>query len=99
MQVCALTPVQNPRHARSDPLWAKGRLPVPRKSFSKLPHILDVPNLIAVQTESFDWFKDKGLKETIEDINPIEDYTGNYAVEFGEYEFNEPTAVSQGMQG
>ena len=67
------------------------KTPRPRKSFSRLPHILDVPNLIAIQTESFDWFKTKGLKETIEDINPIEDYTGNYAVEFGEYEFHEPS--------
>ena len=64
--------------------------PKPRKSFSKLQHILDLPNLIAVQTESFEWFKSQGLKETIEDINPIEDYTGNYAVEFGEYQFNDP---------
>ena len=68
------------------------KTPRPRKSFSKLPQILDVPNLIAVQTESFDWFKNQGLRETIDDINPIEDYTGNYAVEFGEYQFNEPTA-------
>ena len=64
--------------------------PRTRKSFSSLPQILDVPNLIAVQTESFEWFKKQGLKETIEDINPIEDYTGNYAVVFGEYEFKEP---------
>ena len=67
------------------------KTPTPRKSFSKLPHILDVPDLIAIQTESFEWFKNRGLKETIEDINPIEDYTGNYAVEFGDYQFNEPT--------
>ena len=67
------------------------KTPVPRKSFSKLPNILDVPNLIAVQTESFDWFKRQGLRETIEDINPIEDYTGNYAVEFGDYEFHAPS--------
>ncbi len=65
--------------------------PKPRKSFSKLPYILDLPNLIAVQTASFDWFKEQGLKETIQDINPIADYTGNYAVEFGEYQFNEPS--------
>jgi len=64
--------------------------PRTRKSFSSLPQILDVPNLIAVQTESFEWFKTQGLKETIEDINPIEDYTGNYAVVFGDYEFREP---------
>ncbi len=67
------------------------KTPVPRKSFSKLPNILDVPNLIAIQTESFDWFKRQGLRETIEDINPIEDYTGNYAVEFGDYEFHQPS--------
>ena len=65
--------------------------PKPRKTFSKLPYILDLPNLIAIQTESFEWFKSQGLKETIQDINPIEDYTGNYAVEFGEYQFNEPS--------
>ena len=64
--------------------------PRPRTSFSRLPQILDVPNLIAVQTDSFEWFKRQGLRETIDDINPIEDYTGNYAVEFGEYQFNEP---------
>ncbi len=66
------------------------KTPFPRKSFSKLPQILDVPNLIAIQTDSFEWFKTQGLRETIDDITPIEDYTGNYAVEFGEYEFKEP---------
>ncbi|MFH0916564.1 MAG: DNA-directed RNA polymerase subunit beta [bacterium] len=66
------------------------KTPRPRKSFSSLPQILDVPNLIAIQTDSFDWFKNQGLRETIDDINPIEDYTGNYAVEFGEYQFHEP---------
>ena len=66
------------------------KTPRPRKSFSKLSQILDVPNLIAVQTESFEWFRTKGLRETIDDINPIEDYTGNYAVEFGDYQFYEP---------
>ncbi len=67
------------------------KTPRPRKSFSNLPQILEVPNLIEVQTKSFEWFKNEGLKETIQDISPIEDYTGNYAVEFGEYEFREPT--------
>jgi DNA-directed RNA polymerase subunit beta len=67
------------------------KTPIPRKSFSRLPHILDVPNLIAVQIDSFEWFKKQGLRETIDDINPIDDYTGNYAVEFGEYKFHEPS--------
>ena len=62
----------------------------PRKSFSKLPHILDIPNLIDIQRSSFQWFKEEGLRETVDDISPIEDYTGNFAVEFGEYEFQDP---------
>jgi DNA-directed RNA polymerase subunit beta len=65
--------------------------PRPRKSFSKLSRIPDVPNLIEVQLESFRQFRDKGLRETIDDINPIEDYTQNFEVLFGDYEFREPS--------
>ena len=65
--------------------------PRPRASFSKLSQILDVPDLISIQLDSFKWFIEEGLKETIADINPVEDYTNKYAVEFGEYEFKMPT--------
>ncbi|NLE73695.1 MAG: DNA-directed RNA polymerase subunit beta [Actinobacteria bacterium] len=65
--------------------------PKPRTSFSKLKQILEVPNLIDIQVKSFEWFVKEGLKETIQDISPIEDYTGNYAVEFGVYAFREPS--------
>jgi DNA-directed RNA polymerase subunit beta len=61
-----------------------------RKSFSRLKHVLDLPNLIDIQKASFDWFLNEGLRETIDDISPIEDYTGTLAVEFGEYRFGEP---------
>jgi DNA-directed RNA polymerase subunit beta len=64
--------------------------PRARKSFSRLKHVLDLPNLIDIQRESFDWFLAEGLRETIDDISPIEDYTGTLAVEFGEYRFGEP---------
>ncbi len=64
--------------------------PNARKSFSRLKHVLDLPNLIDIQKASFRWFMDEGLRETIDDISPIEDYTGTLAVEFGEYEFGEP---------
>jgi DNA-directed RNA polymerase subunit beta len=64
--------------------------PRARKSFSRLKHVLDLPNLIDIQKASFDWFLSEGLRETIDDISPIEDYTGTLAVEFGEYEFGEP---------
>ena len=64
--------------------------PRARKSFSRLKHVLDLPNLIDIQKASFQWFLDEGLRETIDDISPISDYTGTLAVEFGEYEFGEP---------
>jgi DNA-directed RNA polymerase subunit beta len=61
-----------------------------RKSFSRLKHTLELPNLIDIQKASFRWFMEEGLHETIEDISPIEDYTGTLAVEFGDYWFGEP---------
>jgi DNA-directed RNA polymerase subunit beta len=64
--------------------------PRARTSFSRLEHVLDLPNLIDIQKASFDWFKNEGLRETIDDISPIEDYTGTLAVEFGEFEFGDP---------
>jgi DNA-directed RNA polymerase subunit beta len=64
--------------------------PNARKTFSRLKHVLDLPNLIDIQKSSFDWFLQEGLRETIDDISPIEDYTGTLAVEFGEYRFGEP---------
>jgi DNA-directed RNA polymerase subunit beta len=64
--------------------------PRARKSFSRLKHVLDLPNLIDIQRASFDWFMNEGLRETINDISPIEDYTGTLAVEFGEYWFGDP---------
>src|ERR671938_1863836 len=64
--------------------------PRARHSCSRLKHVLDLPNLIDIQRESFDWFLSEGLRETIDDISPIEDYTGSLAVEFGEYEFGPP---------
>ena len=64
--------------------------PRARKSFSRLKHVLDLPNLIDIQKASFNWFLKEGLRETIDDISPIEDYTGTLAVEFGAYEFGEP---------
>ena len=66
-----------------------------RRSFARLNKPLDVPNLIDIQRRSFEWLTEPtggGLRETIDDISPIEDYTGNLAVQFGEFVFDEPTA-------
>ena len=69
---------------------ASPRARKPRKSFSRIENVLELPNLIDIQKASFKWFLDEGLRETIDDISPIEDYTGSLAVEFGEYKFGEP---------
>ena len=52
-----------------------------RLSFSKLPEMLDLPDLIAVQRESFQWFLDEGIAEVLSDISPIEDFTGTLKLE------------------
>ena len=64
-------------------------------AFARLNKTVDVPNLIDIQRRSFAWLTDPqtgGLRETIDDISPIEDYTGNLAVQFGEFTFDEPVA-------
>ena len=61
-----------------------------RKSFAKIPEVMDVPNLIAIQIESFDWFKTEGLAEAFSDITPIENSSKNLQVEFGVHEFGDP---------
>jgi DNA-directed RNA polymerase subunit beta len=71
-------------------LTTKVAAPSARTSFSRLKHVLDLPNLIDIQKASFQWFLEEGLRETIDDISPIEDYTGTLAVEFGAYKFGEP---------
>jgi DNA-directed RNA polymerase subunit beta len=66
-----------------------------RRSFARLHKTVDVPNLIDIQRRSFKWLTDPkvgGLRETIDDISPIEDYTGNLAVQFGDFTFDEPVA-------
>ncbi|MFN2588273.1 MAG: hypothetical protein ABR613_09185, partial [Actinomycetota bacterium] len=61
-----------------------------RRSFAKLAEVLPPPNLISVQKESFDWFLDKGLGETLRDISPVEDFTGNLALQFLSHRFEDP---------
>jgi DNA-directed RNA polymerase subunit beta len=64
---------------------------VSRKSYAKLPHVLDVPNLIKVQLDSFQRFQEEGLKQLLEEVSPIKDLTGNrLELSFAAYEFREP---------
>ncbi len=60
-----------------------------RFSFAKLPQVLPLPDLIAIQTDSFRWFLEEGLAEAFHDISPIEDYGGQLSLEL-EYDPNDP---------
>ena len=60
-----------------------------RKSFSNTKNVLELPNLIEVQTKSFQWFLDKGLDEVLRDVSPIKDHTGNYEIEFLSYSLDQ----------
>jgi DNA-directed RNA polymerase subunit beta len=74
---------------------ATAEAPRTRRSFARLNQVLEVPNLINIQRRSFEWLTDTqngGLRETIDDVSPIEDYTGNLAVQFGEFHFDDPVA-------
>ena len=57
-----------------------------RMSYSKQKEVLEMPNLIEVQTDSYKWFLEEGLNEVLRDISPIADYNGNLSLEFVSFE-------------
>ena len=61
-----------------------------RRSFSRIKEVLDLPNLIEIQTDSFKDFLDHGLKEVFEDVFPISNFTDTMELEFVGYEIKEP---------
>jgi DNA-directed RNA polymerase subunit beta len=64
---------------------------LPRKSYGKLPQILEVPNLIQVQLESFQRFQENGLKQLLQEVSPITTLTAEkLELSFIAYEFREP---------
>ena len=65
--------------------------PAPRErfSFSNLDEVLALPDLIAVQRDSFKWFLDRGMADTFRDISPIEDFTGQLRLEL-EFDADDP---------
>ncbi|MEN1762231.1 DNA-directed RNA polymerase subunit beta [Anoxynatronum sibiricum] len=65
-----------------------------RMSYSRIEEILEVPNLIEIQQESYRWFLEEGLGEVFNDISPIEDYTGNLILEFVDYKLEESAKYS-----
>ncbi len=60
-----------------------------RRSYARISEVLELPNLIEIQTASYEWFLEEGLKEMFADISPIEDFTGNLSLEFVDYRLGE----------
>ncbi|MFC1847320.1 DNA-directed RNA polymerase subunit beta, partial [Chloroflexota bacterium] len=80
----------SPTHAGKTPP------PIPRKSYATLLQILDVPNLIKVQLDSFRWLQEEGLSQLLKEISPIKDSTGNkQEISFIGYEFRDPRYSEQ----
>jgi len=65
-----------------------------RKSFSKINEVMEMPNLIEIQKNSYKWFVEEGMKEVLRDISPITDYSGNLVLEFVDYRMDEKPKYS-----
>ncbi len=61
-----------------------------RRSFARISEVLDLPNLIEIQTASYEWFLEEGLLDMFRDISPIQDFTGNLSLEFIDYTLGDP---------
>jgi DNA-directed RNA polymerase subunit beta len=61
-----------------------------RESFAEIKEVLKMPNLIEIQTNSYQWFLNEGIREMFHDISPIQDFTGNLVLEFVDYSLGEP---------
>ncbi|MDG9751072.1 hypothetical protein P1N54_08965, partial [Leuconostoc mesenteroides] len=61
-----------------------------RRSYASIKEVLDVPNLIEIQTASYQWFLNDGIKEMFGDIMPIDDFQGTLSLEYVDYQLMEP---------
>ncbi len=66
-----------------------------RKSFSKIGDFIEMPNLIKVQKDSYNWFIEEGLGEVLKEVSPIEDYSQNLSLEFLDYRLDEKTKYTE----
>ncbi len=61
-----------------------------RKSYARTSHLIELPRLIEIQLQSFDWFRTKGLKELFEEISPIVSFNKHLELHFGDFRFDRP---------
>jgi len=66
-----------------------------RVSFAKLDEVLPLPDLVSIQRQSFDWLIQEGIKEVLEEVSPIEDFTEQFQLYFGRHEFREQKASEE----
>ena len=75
---------------------SNGQISSETRSYARTPTVLQIPNLIQVQLDSFDWFKTEGLREVFEDISPIEDFPGGrFELSFHDHYFEEAKQTEQ----
>ena len=66
------------------------------RSFSKINEVIDMPNLIGIQKDSYEWFLTDGIKEVFKDVSPIIDSNGKFELSFVNYRLEENTKYSTG---
>ena len=69
-----------------------------RRDYGKTKNAIELNNLLEIQKKSYDWFMTEGINEVFEDIFPVESFTGNLTLEFGEYSFEEPRYSIKGCK-
>ena len=69
-----------------------------RRSYAKTKNAIELGNLLEIQKKSYNWFITEGIKEVFDDIFPVESFTGNLTLEFGEYSFDEPRYTIKGCK-
>ena len=69
-----------------------------RRTYAKTKNAIELNNLLEIQKKSYDWFITEGIKEVFEDIFPVESFTGDLSLEFGEYTFDEPRYSIKGCK-
>ncbi|HLB22643.1 MAG TPA: DNA-directed RNA polymerase subunit beta, partial [Dehalococcoidia bacterium] len=75
----------------TDIVSSRSLVPVSKKSYARIAHVLDIPHLIRMQLDSYGWFQREGLRELFDEISPISDFTGTrMELRFGDYSFGEP---------
>ena len=69
-----------------------------RRSYSKTENAIELKDLLEIQKKSYNWFKEYGISEVFEDIFPVESFTGNLSLEFGDFHFDEPRYSIKGCK-